>query len=118
MIHEIRYSYAQSLKLSGDDARARIENQLAARLRNEHDHVVRLRSKILQDPNDRDSRYEVARWMVHHGHHHEGLKWATEVLRVDPNHVPTNQLLADYYEKQGNAGRANYHRLKAVLTGP
>jgi predicted Zn-dependent protease len=116
--HEIRYSYAQALKLSGDDARARTESQLAVRLRNEHNHIVRLRSKILQDPNDRVSRYEVARWMFDHGHHNEGLKWAAEILRGDPNHAPTHQLLADYYDKQGNAGLANYHRLRAVSTSP
>ena len=92
----------------------RTENQLAMRLRNEHDHILQLRSKILKDPNDRASRYEVARWMFDHGHHDEGLKWAREVLRADPNHAPTHQLLADYYEKQGNAGLANYHRLRAV----
>ncbi len=116
--HEIRYSYAQALKLSGDDERARTESQLAVRLRNEHDQIVRLRSKILQDPNDRDSRYEVTRWMFDHGHQNEGLKWASEILRGDPNHVPTHRLLADYYEKQGNIGLANYHRLSAASTRP
>ncbi len=112
--HEIRYSYAQALKLSGDDARARTENERATRLRNEQDQILRLRSQILKDPNDRDSRYEVARWMLEHGHAEEGLKWTDEILRVDPTHAPTHQLLADYYEKQGNAGLANYHRLRAV----
>jgi predicted Zn-dependent protease len=112
--HEIRYAYAQALKLSGDPARARTENQLAARLRDDHERIVRLRSRILANPNDRDSRYQVARWMFDHGHHHEGLQWATEILRADPNHAPTHQLLADYYEKQGNAGLANYHRLRAA----
>ena len=112
--HEIRYSYAQALKLAGDPVRARTENQLAARLRDEHEAIVRLRSKILKDPNDRDARFQVARWMFEHGQPREGLKWADEILRLDPNHVPTNQLLADYYEKQGNAGRANFHRLRTV----
>ena len=112
--HEIRYSYAQALRLSGDEARARTENQRAARLRNEHDQILRLRSQILKDPNDRDSRCQVARWMLEHGHAEEGLKWTREILRVDPNHAPTHQLLADYYQKQGNAGLANYHRIRAV----
>ncbi len=112
--YEIRYSYAQALKLSGDEARARTEDQVAARLRNEQEDILQLRNKLLNNPNDRDARYQVALWMFVHGHQHEGLKWATEILRVDPNHAPTNQLLADYYEKQGNVGLANYHRLRAV----
>src|SRR5579883_636743 len=34
--HEIRYSYAQALKLKGDEARARAESDAAARLREQH----------------------------------------------------------------------------------
>jgi tetratricopeptide (TPR) repeat protein len=115
--HEIRYAYAQALRLAGDEARAKAENQVAARLRNDHDTIIRLRSKIVADPNDRDSRYQVAKWMFDHGHPHEGLKWTKEILRINPNHAPTHQLLADYYEKQGDAGLANYHRLKASSSG-
>jgi tetratricopeptide (TPR) repeat protein len=112
--YEIRYSYAQALKLSGDLARAQAESQLAARLRTEQDDIVRLRDKLLNNPNDRVARYQVARWMFDHGQDHEGLKWTNEIFRVDPNHAPTHQLLVDYYVKQGNAGLANYHRLRAM----
>jgi tetratricopeptide (TPR) repeat protein len=111
--HEVRYSFAQSLKLAGDAARAQVENERAARLREEHDRIVQLRSNILQDPNDLKSRFEVARWMLEHGHVDEGLKWTTEILRADPHHAQTHRVLADYYQKRGDAGLANYHRLMA-----
>jgi tetratricopeptide (TPR) repeat protein len=111
--HEIHYSYAQALKLGGDAARARSEGELAARLRKEHDHIIQLRYNILQDPNDLKSRSEVARWMLEHGHAEEGLKWTREVLRADPRHVATHRALAEYYQKHGDPGLANYHRLMA-----
>ena len=82
--HEIRYSFAQSLKLAGDAKRARTETELAARLRKEHDQIVQLRYKILKDPNDLESRFEVAKWMLEHGHADEGLKWTREILRANP----------------------------------
>jgi tetratricopeptide (TPR) repeat protein len=111
--HEVRYSYAQALKLSGDEAGARVELAHAARLRKEHDQLVRLRYRLVQTPHDLDARFQVARWMMEHGHEDEGLKWTKEILRADPRHSPTHGILAAYYHKRGEAGLANYHRLSA-----
>ena len=52
--------------------------------------------------------------MFDHGHEDEGLKWTKEILRADPRHAPTHRMLAEYYDKQGDAGLANYHRLSAT----
>ncbi len=111
--HEIRYSYAQVLRLAGDEARARAETEVAAQLRSQHDRILDLRRKILHDSTDLASRHELAKWMLEHGHAEEGLRWAFEILRADPHHVPTHVLLADYYAKQGDPGLANYYRLMA-----
>jgi hypothetical protein len=107
---EIRYSYAQALKLHGDDDRARPELELASRLRQEHDQIVQLRHKLLKNPSDLESRFECAQWMLDHGHDKEGLDWTKEILRTEPNHTPTHRLLVDYYQKHGEPGLANYHR--------
>jgi Tfp pilus assembly protein PilF len=111
--YEVRYSYAQALKLGGDQARAQIETEHAARLRKEQDHIAQLRTNLLSNPNDAAIRYEVAKWMLENGHQQEGLDWTSEILRAAPRHGPTHRLLADYYQKLGNPGRANYHRLMA-----
>ncbi len=111
--HEVRYSYAQALKLAGDLSQSRTELEAAARLRNEHDHIVQLRYGVLKNPRDLDSRSEVAKWMIEHGHEDEGLKWTKEILRADPRHAATHRVLADYYGKRKETGLANYHRLSA-----
>ena len=111
--YEVRYSYAQALKLSGDQARFRIETEHAARLRKEQDHILQLRASLLSNPNNAAIRFEVAKWMLENGHQEEGLKWTAEILRAEPRHAPTHRLLADYYQKHGNPGQANYHRLMA-----
>jgi len=111
--HEVRYSYAQALKLAGDDGQSRIELARAAQLRKEHDQVVQLRYGVLKNPGDLDTRFQVAKWMIEHGHEDEGLKWTKEILRADPRHGPTHRVLADYYAKHGEPGLANYHRLSA-----
>jgi tetratricopeptide (TPR) repeat protein len=111
--HEIRYSYAQALNLSGDEAKARVELSHAARLRQEHDQLVRLRYRLVQHPDDLDVRFQVAKWMLEHGHEDEGLKWTKEIFRADPRHVLTHSVLAAYYQKRNQSGLANYHRLMA-----
>jgi Flp pilus assembly protein TadD len=111
--YEIHYTYAQALKLAGDEARSRIETQLAARLRDEQDRILQLRASLLRDPKNLGVRFEVAKWMLANGHDREGLNWTAEILRAEPHHAPTHRILADYYQKQGNAGRANYHRVLA-----
>jgi len=110
---EVRYAYAQALKLAGNDARSKLELEHWVRLRKEHEAIVQLRNRSLQDANNLSNRFRVAKWMFDHGHQDEGLKWTKEIFRVDPRHVPTHELLAEYYGKKGDAGLANYHRVMA-----
>ena len=89
--HEVRYSYAQALKMAGDHIQSRAELEVAARLRKEHDQIVQLRYVVLKDPQDMGARFQIAKWMMEHGHEDEGLKWTKEILRADPRHAPTHR---------------------------
>ena len=111
--HEVRYNYAQALKLAGDVERSNVELAAAGRLRRDHEEIFRLRANLVQDPKNVGVRFHVTKWMFDHGHEDEGLKWTREILAPDPRHAPTHRLLAEYYGKQGNAGLANYHRVMA-----
>ena len=97
---------------------ARAQDEAAARLRAEQEQILTLQKKILNDPHDLVSRHQLAAWMFEHGHADEGLKWAKEILQANPHHGPTHRLLADYYQKQGDPGLANYHRLMASTAKP
>ena len=114
--HEVRYLYAQALKLAGNVSQAKKEFEQAARLRKEHDQIVQLRYAVLKNPSDLDNRFRVASWMMDHGHEDEGLKWTKEILRANPRHAQTHGLLADYYSKHKEPGLANFHRLSAQDT--
>jgi tetratricopeptide (TPR) repeat protein len=111
--HEVRHAYAESLRLAGDDARSRAEHAQASRLRKEQDEFAQLKSRMLLDIQDSDTSFQVAKWMFDHGRHEEGLAWSREILRAVPRHAPTHRILAEHYEKHGDAGLANYHRLMA-----
>jgi predicted Zn-dependent protease len=112
--HEVRYTFAQALRLAGDNERAKAEFAHAARLRSENDQIVEFRNVVRKEPYNLSARFKVAKWMFDHGHHDAGLRWTTEIFRVDPRHSPTHKLLAEYYSKKGDAGLANYHRLMAT----
>ena len=81
-----------------------IELAQATRLRKEHDQIVQLRYAVLKNPRDLDTRFQVAKWMMEHGHEDEGLKWTKEILRADPRHARTHRVLAEYYAKHGEPG--------------
>jgi tetratricopeptide (TPR) repeat protein len=110
---DIRYAYAQSLRLSGDEVHAREQSDIAAKLRADDLRINQIHNEIVAKPNDVNVRFQAAEWMLEHGHDEEGLRWTNEVLRKDPNHSATHRMLANYYAKHGNVGLANYHRLHA-----
>jgi Tfp pilus assembly protein PilF len=47
------------------------------------------------------------------GQAQEGLRWLSGALQIDPQHGPTHQALADYYEKAGEPDLAARHRQQA-----
>jgi tetratricopeptide (TPR) repeat protein len=74
-------------------------------------HDARL--KLSQAPEDPAPRCEMGLVMLEIGMEEDGLRWLGSALREDPNHSPTHQALARYYEQHGDAGRAAYHRQRA-----
>ena len=107
---DTHYNYAQALRLVGDHQQSKAEAELSARLRKEHQRMSDIRANLLKNPNDQQLRLEAARWLLEHGHDDEGLDWTKQILGAQPTHGPTHRLLADYYQRKGNIGLANYHR--------
>jgi hypothetical protein len=50
---------------------------------------------------------------VRHAHNHEGARWAEKVLAERPDDPEASRLLADYHQRRGENGFANFHRLHA-----
>jgi tetratricopeptide (TPR) repeat protein len=107
---DTRYNYAQALKFMGDEEQSQAEAEVSVRLRKEHQRMSDIRDNLLKTPNDQKLRFDAAQWLLEHGHDDEGLAWTVQILEAQPNHGPTHRLLADYYQRKGNAGLANYHR--------
>lgn len=107
---EIHYKYAQALKLAGQPELAKLVSAQAAQLRADQDKIQEMRKALVQQPDNYDLRFEASRWLLTHGHEKEGLEWGELILKQKPGHVPTCQLLAEYFEKKQDFGLANYYK--------
>jgi tetratricopeptide (TPR) repeat protein len=65
---------------------------------------------VSQRPNDVGARYEAGVIFLRYGMTQDGLHWLSTALELDPNHRPTHQALADYYERTDDKERAAWHR--------
>ncbi|TMQ32268.1 MAG: tetratricopeptide repeat protein, partial [Planctomycetota bacterium] len=76
--------------------------------------LKKLAREVLDAPRNPDLRYEAGVICLRNGQAQEGLRWLSGALQIDPQHGPTHQALADYYEKAGEPETAARHRQKAA----
>ncbi len=109
----LHYNYATALRLAGNKTQADQETAITNKLREELDAVTELRKELLMHPDDYDRKADVMKWLIEHGQEKEGLKWSELILKKKPNHGKTCEILAQYYERIGQSGLANYYRTLA-----
>ncbi|HZY89344.1 MAG TPA: tetratricopeptide repeat protein [Gemmataceae bacterium] len=66
--------------------------------------------KTLHNPSDPAPRLEAGLICLRNGQPKEALRWFEGALQADPQHRPTHQALADFYERQGDGAEAEKHR--------
>ncbi len=110
---ELRYRRSLALDRLGRTQEARAERDESERLRGEFAEMDKIRKALVKTPNDLDLQYRAAKWLLEHGHEDEGLVWARRAQEAGGSHAPTARLLADYYERKGDLGLANFYRLQA-----
>jgi Tfp pilus assembly protein PilF len=76
-------------------------------------------NKLLQDEARRQSRdpqaaFEIGALLMGIRHNRQGMHWLDEALNRDPHHRPTHELLADYFDKNGDRERAAFHRRRLL----
>jgi predicted Zn-dependent protease len=109
---DYRARLALALARLGRSQEAEAEAKRAEALRAEREELLRLRDRLVRSPQDRAVQCEAARWLIEHGHDEEGLRWARKVLAEEPGNRGMHALLADYFDRRGEAGLANYHRFQ------
>ena len=106
----IRYSLASALQASGATEQAsEMFKQVTAA-----EELLRRKQELVDsldhDPNQPETRYEIAMISMNHIAPEEGLRWLLSVIDLNPRHAAAHVALADYYSRIGNLELANKHR--------
>jgi predicted Zn-dependent protease len=107
---KLKYALFLCLNRLGKTQEAKIVEAKMAESAAELKRMDKLVREVNQKPNDPALRYEVGMIFLRNGFTEDGLHWLSTALGIDPNHRPTHQVLADYFERTGEQEQAKYHR--------
>jgi tetratricopeptide (TPR) repeat protein len=108
---EAKFVLITALRTQGRDAEADAELADYNRQRAELERVDSLLVAEAKAPSrDPQVAYEIGALLLRIHREPQGIHWLTEALERDPNHRPSHQLLADYFETHGEPERAAVHR--------
>ncbi len=104
------YNQLLALTRLGRKQEAEQVRRRVTQLREDQLAVVRIRDRLIADPDNNDIRCEMARWMLAHGREDESIRWLRSILASRPGHPEATRILVEYHQKRGEIGLANYYR--------
>jgi tetratricopeptide (TPR) repeat protein len=110
---DVNQTLALTFRELGDGAEAEKYQGKVKELDQAYRRVEGMRKEILKDPDNVSLRYEAGVLLLQLGREDEAGRWFRGLLRLDPDHRPTHRALAELFQKQGDARRAEYHRRRA-----
>ena len=105
-----RHARSQVLSRLGRKAEAEKERKAADALRDDQVRLHSIQARLALAPHDLGQQALLAKWLLDHGKEREAVDKVRRILAADPRHREANQLLADLYERQGEAVLARYYR--------
>ncbi|MHC5537182.1 tetratricopeptide repeat protein [Singulisphaera rosea] len=115
---DARYDRVLVLGRLGRQEESKDELDIVKRLRADNEELNKIKEKLVHAPHDVAIQLEVAGWMFAHGHGPEGERWTEKILRATPGQPEACRLVADYHERSGNPGLANFYRLQSKAPSP
>jgi tetratricopeptide (TPR) repeat protein len=115
---DLAYSLARAYQASGQAAAAKPLFKLVEESRAPLASLKPLVDHMVQHPTDIETRYQIASITAKYKSRTEAIRWYLNLLRFDPQHIPTHRALAELYRLAGNQTRADYHQQQANGTSP
>jgi Flp pilus assembly protein TadD len=115
---QIRNKYALVLSRNDKPAQAAEEYAKARQLEADGERIAQIiRGPFQDNPNNPAIHHEIGAIALRSGLVDEALRWFNSALQVDPNHLPTHQILANLYrELDQPALAANHHATAQKLS--
>ncbi len=113
--YNIGFDLCTELYGLGQTQEAKALQERVEELKRQELYLDKLMARLEQETNTAPLRYEIGTIYQRHKLDNLALVWFLSALQEDPNHRPTHRVLADYYQRKGNAQAAEHHRR---LAGP
>ncbi len=108
---EVHYLLNQVLKLQGREKEAADQLERYQKYKDQAERFNRLlRELIPAHPNEPQYMAEFGDILFRTGQPLQAVYWHIRALQIDPNYVPSNRALADYYELSGKPEQAATYR--------
>jgi tetratricopeptide (TPR) repeat protein len=107
----VRNQYAQALARNGKPDEAAREQEALNQLRADQERLKQLIDGPLQSrPNDPAPPHEIGVIALRSGQPAEALRWLQAAIQIDPDYLPSHQVLSGFYQNSGNPALAAKHR--------
>jgi predicted Zn-dependent protease len=109
--------YLALQRQEGKTAEAQAELARAEQLKEQNERLAEIRTrKMSQDPHNPALHCEMGTLLLSQGYKDLGERWLLSALHEKPDYAPAHKALADFYEAQGDAEKAAYHRSEAAAS--
>jgi len=112
--YEIQYSLLQSLRQQGKLTDADQVEKTVRRLEGASQRLHEFNETLKKEPYNLSLHCAIAQIFLDVGNHKEAVRWLQTALKIDPHQPLANRLLADYYDKNGESGKAARYREAAL----
>ncbi|MFM8581969.1 MAG: tetratricopeptide repeat protein, partial [Planctomycetaceae bacterium] len=113
--YNARFQYATALQHAGRGSEAVEHLKFVAEAQAALGRARNLMDKAKDDPEDVASRLEIGLTLLKYDSPDDGAHWLRNVLQLDPENAAAHAGLAEYYERQKNVERYEFHRQRAGL---
>jgi tetratricopeptide (TPR) repeat protein len=114
---EVNYSLYRCLLRLGKTQEALAVSGRLEEIREDEARMRRLMPQVLRRPDDGDLRREIGLIFLRNGYTDDGVCWLQTAVEVDPGNRQAHLVLAEHYEKTGQADLAARHRALAQRAG-
>src|SRR5262249_25566112 len=101
----------QCLVKAGKRKEANETSRSLERNRGDTPGLKRAMEEVSKSPDDFASRCEAGEIFLRNHMYDDGVQWLKLSLDIEPKYAPAHRALAEYYERAGDSGRAEQHRL-------
>ncbi len=108
------FTLADALEKAGKIDEASEQRARAEKMKDRDERFTELTTRQMTlRPRDPALHCEVGRLYLERGNKAAGEAWLLSALRLDPHYRPAHESLAQFYEAEGEAEKAAYHRAEA-----